>query len=577
MNKLSIGAKIAISFAIVLILLLVIGFLTLNQMARIKKDNDWITHTQSVLRVINREFSDLQDAEIGQRGFIMTGLESYLEPYNNALIDIPKELATLKQLTSDNVNQQQRLTKLEGLISEKSKELNETITLRKTEGFDAAIKVVNTNVGKVKMDEIRTIINDMINEESKLYDQRSILTKNSEITAKTLVITITLIAFLIVVFLIVYLTRIIAFPIQKISAIADRISSGDLSCEIEIDRKDEIGILADSFKQMQKALLEKAEIAKEISKGNLMVDVQPLSDKDTMGLALQTMVANLRSQLKDISEGINVLAASSSEIMAAVTQLASSSTETATSVGETTTTVEEVKQTSEVSSHKANEVSVNAKRMSDISKEGATAIANTIEGMNRIKQQMSAIASMVVRLSEQSQTIGEITTSVNEIAEQSNLLAVNAAIEAAKAGEQGKGFTVVAQEIKMLADRSKEATAQVRNILRDVQKSISSAVMATEEGGKAVEEGLKLTSLSGATIRTLSESVAEAANAAILIAASSQQQLEGMDQVVAAMENIKEASSQSVTSTQQSVDSVKELQKVGQKLNDMIRLYKLEK
>ncbi|MBE0647103.1 MAG: methyl-accepting chemotaxis protein, partial [Bacteroidales bacterium] len=95
-------------------------------------------------------------------------------------------------------------------------------------------------------------------------------------------------------------------------------------------------------------------------------------------------------------------------------------------------------------------------------------IANTIEGMNKIRQQMTAIAGMVVRLSEQSQTIGEITATVNELAEQSNLLAVNAAIEAAKAGEHGKGFTVVAQEIKMLADRSKEATYQVRNILRDV-------------------------------------------------------------------------------------------------------------
>ncbi|MBE0648240.1 MAG: methyl-accepting chemotaxis protein, partial [Bacteroidales bacterium] len=201
--------------------------------------------------------------------------------------------------------------------------------------------------------------------------------------------------------------------------------------------------------------------------------------------------------------------------------------------------------------------------------------ANTIEGMNKIRQQMTAIAGMVVRLSEQSQTIGEITATVNELAEQSNLLAVNAAIEAAKAGEQGKGFTVVAQEIKMLADRSKEATAQVRNILRDVQKSISSAVMATEEGGKAVDEGLKLTTLSGDTIKTLSESVSEAAKTSIQIAASSQQQLEGMDQVVAAMENIREASVQAAASTQQSVDSVTELQKVGQKLDEMMKQYRL--
>ena len=230
-------------------------------------------------------------------------------------------------------------------------------------------------------------------------------------------------------------------------------------------------------------------------------------------------------QLKDISEGINVLASSSSEIMASVTQLASSSAETATSVGETTTTVEEVKQTALISNHKAKMVSENAIRMAEISKDGNKAVGNTIEGMSRIKQQMNAIAGMVVRLSEQSQTIGEITATVSELAEQSNLLAVNAAIEAAKAGEQGKVFTVVAQEIKILANRSKEATGQVRNILRDVQKSISSAVMATEEGGKAVDEGLKLTNLSGEAIKSLSESIVEASDAAIQIAASSQQQL----------------------------------------------------
>ena len=294
-----------------------------------------------------------------------------------------------------------------------------------------------------------------------------------------------------------------------------------------------------------------------------------------MGLSFQRMVANLRNQLNEINQGISVLASSSSEIMASVTQLASTSAETATSVGETTITVEEVKQTAEVSNLKAREVSENAVRTSEISADGTRAIANTIEGMNKIREQMGAIAGMVVKLSEQSQTIGEITASVNELAEQSNLLAVNAAIEAAKAGEEGKGFTVVAQEIKMLADRSKEATAQVRIILRDVQKSISSAVMATEEGGKKVEEGLKLTNLSGDTIKNLSESVSDAAKVAIQIAASSQQQLEGMDQVVTAMENIKEASLQGAASTQQSVDSVTELQKVGQKLEEMMKQYRL--
>jgi methyl-accepting chemotaxis protein len=372
-----------------------------------------------------------------------------------------------------------------------------------------------------------------------------------------------------------FIARYFTRPIIYLTDIAEKMALGDMEQDISVSIEDEIGDLANSFITLQKTMHEKTILAKEISEGNLLINAQPLSDKDTMGYSFQTMVEKLRSQLNNIGEGISVLASSSSEIMASVSQLASSSAETATSVSETTTTVEEVKQTAIISNNKARAVSDNAIRMTEISKEGIKAIANTLEGMNRIKHQMSAIAGMVVRLSEQSQTIGEITATVTELAEQSNLLSVNAAIEAAKAGEQGKGFTVVAQEIKVLASRSKDATAQVRNILHDVQKSISSTVMATEEGGKAVDEGMKLTGLSGDAIKMLTDSVIDASNAALQIAASSQQQLEGMDQVVTAMENIREASTQTVTSTQQSVDSVNELQKVGQKLDELMKQYKL--
>ena len=131
----------------------------------------------------------------------------------------------------------------------------------------------------------------------------------------------------------------------------------------------------------------------------------------------------------------------------------------------------------------------------------------SIEVMNRIREQMESIAESIVRLSEQGQTIGEIIATVNDLAEQSNLLAVNAAIEAARAGEQGKGFAVVAQEVKSLAEQSKQATAQVRAILGDIQKATNSAVMATEQGSKAVEAGVAQSTQAGEAIRLLAESI----------------------------------------------------------------------
>ena len=261
--------------------------------------------------------------------------------------------------------------------------------------------------------------------------------------------------------------------------------------------------------------------------------------------------------------------------MASVSQLTSGAAETSTAVSETTTTVEEVKQTTDVSSQKAKHVAELGQKSVEISRTGLKSIEDTIHGMNRIKEQVESIADMVVRLSEQSQAIGEIIATVNDLAEQSNLLAVNASIEAAKAGEQGKGFAVVAQEIRSLAAQSKQATTQVRNILFDVQKAISSAVMATDLGSKAVEEGVKLSTQAGEAIDVLAESVTESTNAAIQIAASSQQQLIGMDQVVSAMENIREAALQMASSTKQTEKSAHDLHNLGQRLQEIVKFYRV--
>src|SRR4030042_393831 len=169
-----------------------------------------------------------------------------------------------------------------------------------------------------------------------------------------------------------------------------------------------------------------------------------------------------RSITRQLRESIAQISSSSAEILAMTTQVASTASETATSVTETTTTVEEVKKTSQVSSQKAKYVSESAQKTMQVSQGGKKSVDDSIDVMNHISKQMQAIAESIVRLSEQSQAIGEIISTVNDLAEQSNLLAVNASIEAAKAGEQGKGFAVVAQEVKNLAEQSKQATAPVR-------------------------------------------------------------------------------------------------------------------
>jgi len=393
---------------------------------------------------------------------------------------------------------------------------------------------------------------------------------------QNLIVTIGIIFLILASSFFYFFARSLTLPLVNVVKAAQKIAGGDLAVEVTSEaRQDEIGSLARAFTLMIQSLKEKAQIAEKIAASDLTVKVTPLSDADTLGNAFATMVERQRSQIQGVIEGVNVLASAGSEIMASVSQLTSGASETATSVSETTTTVEEVKQTAEVTSQKARHVSELGQKSVEISRTGLKSIEDTVNGMNRIKEQMESIADMVVRLSEQSQAIGEIIATVNDIAEQSNLLAVNASIEAARAGEQGKGFAVVAQEIRSLAAQSKQATTQVRNILFDVQKAIGSAVMATEKGSKAVEEGVKLSTQAGESIDVLAESVTEATNAARQIAASSQQQLIGMDQVVSAMENIRESSLQMASSTKQTEKAAHDLHNLGQRLQEIVKLYKV--
>ena len=323
-------------------------------------------------------------------------------------------------------------------------------------------------------------------------------------------------------------------------------------------------------------LLDVSKAARRIAEGDLDVSLAPGERRDELGdlaRVFDEMAKNLRRMIADVTEGVGVLAAAASEITASTTQVAASSAEAAVAVSQTTTTVEEVKQTAQVSAQKARYVSDTAQKSVQFSQGGRKTVDDSIEGMRRVQQQMELIARSIVKLAEQGQTIGDIIATVNDLAEQSNLLAVNAAIEAAKAGDQGKGFAVVAQEIKSLAEQSKQATSQVRTILGDIQKATNSAVLATEQGTKAVEAGALLANDLGESIRQLSDSISEASQAATQIAASAQQQLAGMDQVALAMQNINQASNQNVASTKQAEATAVNLHELGLRLKSLVERY----
>lgn len=361
--------------------------------------------------------------------------------------------------------------------------------------------------------------------------------------------------------------------LRNMASVSRQIAGGDLAVTVQpISAKDTLG---NAFADMAQYLRDMASVSRQVAGGNLTVTVTPVSEKDALGNAFAEMLKNLREINQEIGDGVNILASSASEILASTTQIASGMAETATSVTETTATVEEVKQTAHLSAEKSRGVSENAQTAALVAEQGNAAVTETMDGIGHISELMATVAESVVMLSEQTQAIGEIITVVNDLAQQSNLLAVNAAIEASKAGEQGKGFTVVAQEIKSLADQSKQATEQVRVILADIQRATGKSVLAAEQVSKAVEGGVNQAVESRDSIEKLSKAIGEAAQAAAQIAASSQQQLAGMEQVAMAMENIKQATQQNVSGTRQAEQAAHTLNELGQKLKEMVARFKM--
>lgn len=259
-----------------------------------------------------------------------------------------------------------------------------------------------------------------------------------------------------------------------------------------------------------------------------------------------------------------------SDILAGTTQQVTGFTEQAAAAQETVATVEELVQTAQQSAQRARTVADRAQRSAEVAQEGIKAVEGSAEGMEAIRAQVDSIAQGVVTLAERAQAVSHIVDTVNEIAEQTHLLALNAAIEAARAGEHGRGFGVVAAEVKTLADQSRRATAQVNEILLEIQRGTNSAVMLTEAGTKSVGEGVQLVTRAGQTITELSATVSDATVAAEQIAASSNQQAVATSQISHAMKEIDSVMEQNLASARQAQETARELNAVAAAMKALV-------
>lgn len=318
------------------------------------------------------------------------------------------------------------------------------------------------------------------------------------------------------------------------------------------------------------------EFIENVSTGDLSrrLDVDGDDELSMLGKHLNSMTEKLAMMARDVKESSVAMVEALGRVQRSINTESSGAAQQAASVTETTTTLEEIRATSMQTLEKASALGQAAERTRREGETGLSAVEQTFSGMLMIREKVEGIATNILELSEQTQQIGEITSVVNSLAQQLKMLALNASIEAAKAGDAGKGFAVVAMEVKNLAEQSQTATNQVHKILNSIQKATDKAVMVTEEGAKGVDQGMRTVEQAGNAVRSLSEIIQETATASQQIVAAVRQEAAGIDQIAIAMEDIQKATSQFVTSTQETRKAAQNLNTIAVRLHDSSDVYK---
>jgi CHASE3 domain sensor protein len=466
------GKKIAAGFALSLILLMAIGTVAYTNISKLTATSEWVTHTHDVLEHIAGVTSQLKDAETGQRGYVITGDEAFLEPYHTGSGGVLTVIKDLRKLTADNPNQQKRIDAAEPLINAKLAELKQTIDLRRAGNVDETLKIVKGGEGKRYMDDLRGILDEMENEERTLLKQRDEEAAAAAAGAKSVII------------------------------------FGTLLCLLCVTAA---GILI------------------------------------------------TRSLGRQIGSSVGKIQSSSTELQAAANQQATATKEQSTAMSEISTTISELLATSRQIAESAQRVAQIAAQTAAAARSGDATVTTAHDSITTIRRQVDLIVNHMLELGKKSQQIGAVLDIVAELAEQTNILAINATIEAAGANEAGKRFAVVADEIRKLADRVAGSTKEIRGLIEDVRSSVNTTIMTTEGGSKSVDAGAKQFSEVAAAFGEIASLVGTTTEAAREIELSTKQQSTAVEQVNVAITSAAQATKETEASSGQTLQTAVEL------------------
>lgn len=370
--------------------------------------------------------------------------------------------------------------------------------------------------------------------------------------------------------------RDITVTLGRVVGIANQIATGDLEVPTaSASRKDEIGALAKAFDRMVTSLREMVNVAERIAAGDLAVQVKPQSERDVMGNALANMVNRLSTLVGEVQKSGLQVNTSVTEIAATAKQQQATASEIAATTTEIGATSKEISATSKELVRTMNEVSVVAEQSASLAGGGQVGLTRMEETMRHVMDAAGSINAKLAVLNEKAGNINQVVTTITKVADQTNLLSLNAAIEAEKAGEYGRGFAVVATEIRRLADQTAVATYDIEQMVKEIQSAVSAGVMGMDKFSEEVRRGMHEIEQVGGQLSQIIQQVEALAPRVESVNEGMQAQATGAEQITEALGQLSQAAQQTVESLRHSGVALDGLNQVSTDLRSGVSRFKL--
>jgi methyl-accepting chemotaxis protein len=383
-------------------------------------------------------------------------------------------------------------------------------------------------------------------------------------------------------------------PVKDLMRVAEALGRGDLSKKANVKRGDELGQLGDTFNQtidrlqgliqtesdrdkMQHQVMDLLSVVSTAAEGDLTIKAEVTADAlGSVADAFNLMINGLTNLVTQASNVASEIQRSTSEILHSSERMRLGAEQQADQIRTASDAVNTMSHTTQRMAENAEAATQTSLKATQAAVKGGASVAETIKGMQRIRAAVQTTGKKIKGLGERSLEIGAIIEVINEIATQTNLLALNAAIEAARAGEQGKGFAVVADEVRKLAERSARATKDITGLIKGIQVETSEAVTVMEEGTREVEEGTKLADQAGAALREIEQIVKQTATLVTDITKSAGDQVKVTESVVGSMDSILKQTQETSHGVQDTVSTIGKLAELSRRLTDAIGRFKLK-